>query len=285
MKKVAELVMKMERAEEAVRELKGKYGSLEKRCEEAEGTCREMERKMVESERKQRENARQIDELGDWTMSKDVDAKSDERWNEDSGKGMVRENKYDSEEAKKIQLERERREEQAKIKGERERREEEVKELGRKEKEEEEERRRRRRTDEEEERRRRRERSVVVRLAGEVGKGGEVARRVLEAMGVLTEKETVKAMGVKWGRGGKAVVVIELGSGEEVGRVMGRKKERLKGTRIFVNKDRTYEQRKKEREDRRRKWMGGSGGRGGEMRGAGWRPDGRGGRGGRSWGK
>jgi hypothetical protein len=83
-----------------------------------------------------------------------------------------------------------------------------------------------------------------------------------------------------------AVVVIELCSREEVGRVMSRKGERLKGTRIFVNKDRTYEQREREREDRRRNW---SGGRmvqgGGEMRRRGWVSYGRGDRRGRMDGR
>lgn len=131
---------------------------------------------------------------------------------------------------------------------------------------------------------------MVVRGIGEVGKGGEVARRVLEAWGVLTEEETVKGMGVKWGAGG-AVVVIELGSREEVGRVMGRKRERLQGSRIFVDRDRSFEQRTKEREDRRRKWAGRQGGgggmrpSGGEWRGGGGVRGGGGWRGGTSGGR
>ena len=246
LKRVAEMAMRMERVEEEVKGLRERCGEWERKYEEGEGKLREMERKLRERERKIEERE---------GRDNGAAGKGDE--------GRVRENKYDSEEARKIRGERERGEarksevERDRRKGEKSR-EEEVQ--GRKARAEEEESKRRKRAEEEEKRRRKRERSVVVRGIGEVGKGGEVARRVLEARGVLTEEETVKGMGVKWGKGG-AVVVIELCSREEVGRVLSRKRERLKGTRIFVNKDRTYEQRERERErereDRRRNWSGG----------------------------
>jgi hypothetical protein len=154
--------------------------------------------------------------------------------------------------------------------------------------------RRKKQDDEEEKRRSKRERTIVVRGIGEVGRGGEVARRVLQARGVVTDQETVKGIGVKWGVGG-AVVMIELNSREEVGRVMGRKTERLRGTRVFVDRDRSFEQRTKEREDRKRKRMMGQAGRGGMRQSGGWQRGGgegggwRGGRemgggGGRVWG-